>query len=284
MVAAMLVGQLFAAGPIEKEFIGTSGPSHRVHFANEAEIRGLDGLGAPSSGAKDTHANRLGQNQVRLMKVGDDWMFGGRMVYGVQPFPGEFPKPSDFLVGAKISETGAFAIRQQELMAQAKSTCLDTARVSTILSFFHGFASLCSIPDLSYTEGTRVSGMKVTWVSPVHAATVITKPELPEYNTFSFYEGVASLVKQLDLNVATEEVIPTVNKPSFLLVHSSEKPTGVESRKSVAIQLPIWQKKVDNDGWIWAIFARIDGQDIPGLPAELTSPIAAYRAWSDSLA
>lgn len=277
---AMFVGQLFAADgkaiAIDKD---EAKAAPMIHFASVEEIAALPDAahGGPSDAEKAMHTARVAENLVRILITDDGgFRFAGRIIYGVQPLPGEFPKSDEFQALAKICDPAAFAVEQKRLEDKALSATRDSSRVSTILNFFRGVAELCGVPDLSYITGVRASGMNVTWVSPVHAATVI---EAKPINLFSFYEAAARLVHEFDLKVAKDEIIPSVNKPFFLLVYNKEMPVDVLSR-SQAISLPIYPGK---EGWRWAIFTRIDGEAVPSFPAKLTEAIGAYKLWSDSI-
>jgi len=255
-IAAVLVGQLFAMDGVPalvcfdtsgesavtrrfQEFLDANGLTRAFHFASAEEINAIPNSARISPVGKGMHAPRASVNQVRIVKFDDDsFMFAGRIVYGVQPYSSEAPEE----------------------------------RLSLLLDFFRGVADVCGIEDLSDTQVGNVN-----WINPVHAATVVmdsTIPELGVFNTFSFYEAAAELIRESNADLAANNVIPTVDKPFFLLSYCQTKPVGDESAKSIAVELPI---NDGTDGWRWAVFARIDGQEIPPLPEALTDLVIAYR-------
>lgn len=256
MMAAVLVGQLFAmeealalvdlatSGEVvvfspSQGFVDANGLTRAFHFASVEEINAIPDSDRISPVGKGMHSPRASANQVRIVKFDDaNFMFAGPINYGVQPYSPEV---------------------------------LDE-RLSVLLNFFRGVAELCGIQDLS---DTQVGNVK--WINPVHAATVVMDSNVPElgvFNTFSFYEAMAKLIRESALDLAANNVIPTVNKPFFLLSYCQTKPAGDELAKNMAVELPI---NDGTDGWRWAVFARIDGQEIPPLPEALTNLVNAYR-------
>jgi len=256
MLAAVLVGQLFAMEEAPaivesvKQFTGTDGQLHTVQFANEAEIDALNDPSNPTRitiNGKNLHRPRVSANQVRVAIIDNDptkFMFAGRMVYGVQPGMDD--------------------------------------RLAVILDFYSNFATHCGFLDLTHEKHVTEAGLETSWVSPVHAATAILESSL-HVNTFSFYEAMAALIKESHADLAAHPVIPSINKPFFLMVYSEIEPTGDMSNKVISIKLPIDGEFKENGeikenrGWKWVILARIDGEDIPALPAALTEPIDIYN-------
>lgn len=265
MIIAVLFGQLFgmedvvaeATATLSKQFTGADGAQYSVHFANVEEIQGLDeSSGRISAAGKGMHASRVAVNQVRIAIIETaqepksyvDFLFAGRIIYGVTPY-------------SLTSET------------------LD-ARLSFLLDFFKDFAVHHGFSNLVYTEK---ADKNTVWVNPVHAATVVLGGATPIINTYSFYEEVASLIRESNADLATHDVVPTVDKPFFLMVYSEVQPTGDVSDKVMTIKLPIDGEfnpdgsVKENKGWKWVIFARIDGQAMLPMPEELANSLNQYK-------
>lgn len=264
LLAAVFMGQIFAmetpvveegkaevAQPLSKQFIGTDGQPHTVQFANEAEIDALNDPNSPARitiNGKNLHKPRVLTNQVRVAMIDNDptnFMFAGRIVYGVEP-------------GMDL-------------------------RLAVILNFYKDFASFCGFSNVTYETHTRENSFSTTWVNPVHTATVVLGGATPIINTFSFYEVMAALIKESNADLAAHPVINSVDKPFFLMVYSETEPTGDRSNKVMTIKLPIDGELnedgsvKENKGWKWAVFARIDGEDILELPTTLTNLVDAYK-------
>ncbi len=268
MIAAVLIAQLFAMEQIgeenkteenqflSKQFTGADENLYTIHFANVEEIQALNAPGRISEAGKEIHIPRVETNQVRIAIIETtqepkqyvDFLFAGRIIYGVMPYSLTSEIPDE--------------------------------RLAFLLDFFKNLAVHHGFADLTYTEK---ADKNTVWVDPVHAATVVLNGATPVINTFSFYEAMASLIRESNADLATHSVIDSVNKPFFLMVYSETEPTGDVSNKVMTIKLPIDGELnedgsvKENKGWKWAVFARIDGEDILELPTTLTNLVDAYK-------
>lgn len=272
LLAVVLVAQLFAMEGEEtkaevvqllsKQFTGTDGQQYSIHFGDATEIAGLDeSTGRISATGKGMHIPRVAANQVRITIVETalesksyvDFLFAGRIVYGVMPY----------------SLNGE-----------------PDARLAFLLDFFRDFAIHHGYSDLAYTEN---ADKKTVWVNPVHAATVVLNGANPVVNTLSFYEAMASLIRESNADLAEHPVISSVDKPFFLMVYSETQPIGDASNKVMAIKLPIDGEfnedgsVKENRGWKWAIFSRIDGQDMLPIPEALAGSLDQYKLFRMSI-
>jgi len=244
-MAFLFAGQVFAA---QENYFAADGTEKTIHFASIEEIKSLDeSTGRISAIGKGMHISRVDPNLVRIVLTDGTFMFAGRQIVGVQPYQ----------VGDVLEEP------QQK----------DNERLDTILTAFKEIALLTGNENLEEIISTQANGPNVKFLKHVYAATVIIHDDL--YNTYSFHEAMACLIREAGAKLATDEVIPFNNVPSFLLSYTTNKPAGDETNIVRAIELPI---NYGPEGWRWAVFAKIDGQPIPELPVDLLERLNNYRA------